>query len=199
MRKRIVLLAVLGLAGCEAGETGGSGACAAALVRDGEALYIGTGIDAGDGVRSAQLIEEGFAIPGCNDGGGPEPDHPTSVFAVRGVSPELAVIDDGSLYVNVGYVTEVRDHPLHEVLHGDERRRRTRGSPCTVDGTVIDRVFATWAQTDRGRISVGIDARTRIIGFDRGGLPYVDHGDPIRIHGRCRDDHVRARRIERPA
>ena len=95
------------LTGCGGEETGEGDGCAAALVHDGM-LYRGTSVDAGRRVRSGELIEEGFSLPGCNDGGGPEPDRSTTVFAVRGVSPELVVIDDASLYVNAGYFTEHR-------------------------------------------------------------------------------------------
>ena len=148
--RRLALIAVLALTGCGSEETGEGGACAAALVHDGM-LYRGTGVDAGRGVRSGELIEEGFSLPGCNDGGGPEPDRSTTVFAVRGVSPELAVIDDASVYVNAGYFTELPDHPLHEVLHDGSSKSRRGGSPCMIDGRVLETFFSLWMQTQRGR------------------------------------------------
>jgi hypothetical protein len=193
--RRLALIVVLALAGCGGEETGEGGACAAALVHDGM-LYRGTGIDAGRGIRSGELIEEGFSLPGCNDGGGPEPDRSTTVFAVRGVSPEVAVIDDASLYVNTGYFTELPDHPLHDVLHDGWGKSRRRGSPCTVDGRVLETFFSLWMQTQRGRMSVAVDVHTRIEGFDRAGLPYLEEDDMIRVHGRCRRGTVLARRIE---
>jgi hypothetical protein len=196
--RRLALVVVLGLAGCGAeGDTGEGGACAAALVRDGM-FYLGTGVDAGRGVRSGELIEHGFEIPGCNDGGGFEPNRPTTVFAIRGVSPELAVIDDVSLYVNTGYFTELRDHPLHDVLHGsrDEPRRDTLGSPCTVEGRVLDTTWDTRVETARRDVDVVVRAGTEIEGLDRAGHPYVQEGDALLIHGRCRKDRVVARRIE---
>jgi hypothetical protein len=194
--RRLALLVALGLAGCGAAETGESGGCAAAVVRDG-VLYRGTG-ESARGLRSGQAIEEGFVSPACNDTGGNDPDRPTRVFAVRGVSPELAVIDDGSLYVNVGYFTELPDHPLHDRFHGgpDRPRRKPRGSRCAVDGRVLETFSVLWAETDRGRVTVGVDVRTRIEGFDRAGLPYLQEGDAIRIRGRCGDEFVLARRIE---
>ena len=195
--RRLALIVVLALTGCASDESGEGGACAAALVHDGM-LYRGTGVDAGRGVRSGELIEEGFSLPGCNDGGGPEPDRSTTVFAVRGVSPEVAVIDDASLYVNTGYFTELRDHPLHEVLHDGSSKSRRGGSLCTIDGRVLETFFSLWMQTQRGRrrMSVAVDVHTRIEGFDRAGLPYLEEDDAIRVHGRCRRDAVLARRIE---
>ena len=187
---------MLALTGCGSEETGEGGACAAALMHGGM-LYRGTGVDAGRGVRSGELIEEGFSLPGCNDGGGPEPDRSTTVFAVRGVSPELAVIDDASLYVNVGYFTELPDHPLHEVLHDGSSKSGGGGSPCMIDGRVLEMFFSLWMQTQRGRrVSVAVDVHTRIEGFDRAGLPYLEENDAIRVHGRCRRGAVLARRIE---
>jgi hypothetical protein len=194
--RRLALIAALALIGCAGEETGEGGACAAALVHDGM-LYRGTDVDAGRGVRSGDLIEEGFSLPGCNDGGGPEPDRSTTVFAVRGVSPEVAVIDDASLYVNAGYFTELPDHPLHEVLHDGPSKSRRGGSPCMIDGRVLETFFSLWMQTQRGqRMSVAIDVHTRIEGFDRAGLPYLEEDDAIRVHGRCQRGAVLARRIE---
>jgi hypothetical protein len=194
--KRLALIAVLALTGCGSDETGEGGACAAAPVHDGM-LYRGTSIDAGTGFRSGELIEAGFSLPGCNDGGGPEPDRSTTVFAVRGVSPELAVIDDASLYVNTGYSAELPSHPLHEVLQEGSSKSRKGGSPCTIDGRVLETFSSRWMQTQRGRtMSVAVDVHTRIVGFDRAGLPYLEEDDAIRVHGRCRRDAVLARRIE---
>jgi hypothetical protein len=195
--RRLALLVALGLAGCGAEDTGEGGACAAARVHDGMA-YVGTGIDAGRlGLRSGEPIEEGFEAPGCPDQGEPEPNRPTTVFAVRGVSPELAVIDDGSLYLNAGYFTELPDHPLHDVLHGDSSKPRRGGSPCTIDGRVLETFSFLWMETQRGRrMGVAVDVRTRIEGFDRGGLPYLEEDDAIRVDGRCRRESVLARRIE---
>jgi hypothetical protein len=151
--------------------------------------------------RSSELIEEGFLSPGCNDGGAPEPDRPASVFAVRGVSPDVAVIDDGNLYVNTGYFTELPDHPLHDRFHGrpDRPRRKVRGARCEINGRVLETFSSLWVETKRGRISVVVDSRTTIEGFDRAGLPYVDEGDAVRVQGRCRRDIVLARHIEPPA
>jgi hypothetical protein len=156
--RRLALLFALGVAGCGGAETGESGGCAAALVRDGMA-YVGTGVEAGRHLRSSEPIEEGFLSPGCNDGGAPEPDRPASVFAVRGVSPDVAVID----------------------------------------GRVLETFSSLWVETERRRISVVVDSRTRIEGFDRAGLPYMDEGDAVRVQGRCRRDIVLAGHIEPPA
>jgi hypothetical protein len=192
--RRAALIVLLLTAGCGSSESEESGSCAAAVAWDGM-IYLGTSIDAGKGLRSAELIEDEFVLPGCNDGGGHEPDRTTSVFAIRGVPPELAVIDGGSLYLNTGYFTELRDHPLHELL-GRDRRRRARGKPCTVEGSVGPTVWQKTVRTDRGEMDLVVDARTEIEGLDRAGHPYVEEGQELRIEGRCRGDLVLARSIE---
>jgi hypothetical protein len=192
--RRAALIVLLVTAGCGSSGSDEGGACAAAVMWDGM-VYLGTGVDAGKGLRSAELIEDEFVQPGCNDGGGSEPDRTTSVFAIRGVPPELAVIDGGSLYVNTGYFTELRDHPLHELL-GRDRRRRMRGEPCTVEGRVGPTVWGKTVRTERGEVDISVEPSTEIEGLDRAGHPYVEEGQALRIEGRCRGEYVRARRIE---
>jgi hypothetical protein len=84
------------------------------------------------------------------------------------------------------------------VLHGsrDEPRRDTRGSPCTVEGRVLDTTWGVSVEAERGRVGAVVRADTDIEGLDRAGHPYVQEGDALLIHGRCRKDRVVARRIE---
>ena len=44
---------------------------------------------------------------------------------------------------------------------------------------------------------VGVTARTRVTGFDRDGLPYLERGDRLRIDGHgCTRDAMLALRIQ---
>ena len=199
--KRAALAALcLALAGCGAEEDlGESGACADGLLLNGE-LYYGTPI-AGPDPKAGGPVEGGVQ-PGCNDGGPHEPDAEIGVREVSGVPPEVAVYRQwgtSTTYLNAGYPTELPDHPLHDRIYGspDRPRRRERGERCRIDGEVRE----TWGHpivTFKGRsVIVGIDARTRVTGFDRDGLPYFERGDRLRIQGYgCARDVMLARRIE---
>jgi Domain of unknown function (DUF5666) len=90
------------------------------------------------------------------------------------------------------------EHPLHRSLHGsrDRPRIRARGRRCRVDGE-IDSLFTRQIRAGDRTLGFAVDARTRIDGFDRDGLPYLKEGDRVRIHGYgCDGDAMVARRIE---
>jgi hypothetical protein len=197
MRRSPVVLVCLALAGCGAEDVGESGACADGLLVDGE-LYIGLPL-AGPDPKAGGPVEGGVQ-PGCNDGGPHEPDVEIGLREVSGVPPEVAVYREwgtSTIYLNTGYPTELPDHPLHNRIHGspDRPRRRARGRPCRIDGEVRD----TWGVTVSAgarTVSVGFDARTRVEGFERGGLPYFERGDRLRIDGYgCAREVMLARRI----
>jgi hypothetical protein len=139
--------------------------------------------------------------PGCNDGGPIEPDVETGVRAVSGVPPEVAVYHESgtsTIYLNTGFFAELPDHPLHDRLYGspDRPRNRVRGRACRLDAEVSSTGNLVVRDGERP-VVVGVDARTRITGFDRGGLPYLERGDRLRIHGfGCARDVMQARRIE---
>jgi hypothetical protein len=199
--RRVVLVGLcLALAACGADEdTEGSGACADGLLVDGE-LYIGLSLHGPDPKAGGPV--DGGVQPGCNDGGPHEADREIGVRAVRGVPPDVAVYREWStsaIYLNVGYPTALPDHPLHDRIHGSPARprRRARGRPCRIDGEVTH----TWGQpvvsVGERTVTLSIDARTRVTGFERGGLTYIERGDRLRAHGYgCAGDVMLARRIE---
>jgi Family of unknown function (DUF6281) len=193
MRHAALALIGLAFAGCVRAQEGGegSGGCAAAIVFE-DALYLGAGDEKGaprPGKRAGEAV-----YPGCDDGGGAEPDTPVNVRAVRGVPNSVALYADGDLYVNHGYPTALPEHPLHAQLDGG-RRARVRGRRCRLEGEIL-MLQPLWVRAGGRRVNVVIDRRTEIHGFDRGGLPYLEEGDRIRIEARgCRGNAV-ARRIE---
>jgi len=199
--RRLAILGLLAVAGCGGdGETGESGACAAAVVWKGE-TYLDEGVKAGPRLRPAEELEGGVT-PACHDTSPRDPgerDHPTRLRAIEGVPPEVAILHRRRLQMNVNYVIEAPEHPLHD-LYFDELdvgpRGRIRGASCTVDGEVQEVVFGFAINTDRGRRTVLIREDAAIEGFDRDGLPYIERGAAVRVHGRCREDRVVARRIE---
>jgi hypothetical protein len=200
MKRAALAVMCLALAGCGAEEdVGESGSCADGLLVNGE-LYVGIPL-AGPDPKAGGPVEGGVQ-PGCNDGGPHEPDREIGVREVSGVPPEVAVYREWSTrttYLNAGYPTELPEHPLHDRIHGspDRPRRPARGRPCRLDGEVTH----TWGYPVVGvrerTVILNIDARTRVTGFDRGGLTYFERGDRLRVHGRgCARDVMHADRIE---
>jgi len=181
--RRLAPFLVLVLAACGADETVESGGCASAIVYQ-DAIYLGVGDI--DGLPPPTASAEEAVRPGCNDGGPIESDTTIEARHMRGVAPEVALYAGGDAYVNVGYP--------------DRPRRRARGEPCQIEGRVLDTTFALIVRASDQRISVAVDARTTISGFDRARLPYLEKGDAVRIRGRaCHDGDppvVLARLIE---
>jgi hypothetical protein len=163
-------------------------------------VYLGTSIPGPDPKAGGPV--EGGVQPGCNDGGPYEPDAEIGLREVSGVPPEVAVYRErgtSTIYLNTGYLTELPDHPLHDRIHGsrDRPRRRARGKPCRIDGEVRETWGYPVVSVEGRTVIVGVSARTRVTGFDRDGLPYLERGDRLRIHGHgCARDSMLALRIE---
>jgi hypothetical protein len=120
-----------------------------------------------------------------------------AVVAIRGIPPSVAVgaaAQRHTAYVAYGYFPELPSYPLHEGRAPDY----TRGCRVTGRFSLVGRVrlhsSALVVEVDRssgslvaGRgatfIQLLVDARTRIEGFERNGLPYIAAGDPLRSSG----------------
>jgi hypothetical protein len=91
------------------------------------------------------------------------------------------------------------DHPLHDEIYGSARRPNERvgwvcGAPITLTGTVVNppsfgglfsvRFKGEEVRRQDGWTAVSVDTRTRVIGFDRNGLPYLEEGDRIEAAAR---------------
>jgi hypothetical protein len=193
----MVLIACLAvLAGC--GDDGESSAgCAAVVVRSDETYF---GVDHGNLPPPGEALEDG-EVPGCDDGGGPEAGRDVRLTAVSGVPPEVAVYAEGqsgSIYLNPGYLLELPSHPLHEAFYGRPGRplRRAKGKSCALEGEITSLDTLTVNAPD-GEQWITVDARTRIDGLQRDGLPYLREGDRVRIEGKgCHEAVMLAQRIE---
>jgi len=189
----IACLAVVAGCGGDDDETA-SGDCAAAVVWNHEVYF---------GVFRKKLPPPGDAlddgeVPGCDDGGGEEPSRDVGLTAVSGVAPEVAVYAEGDIYLNPGYLLELPSHPLHQEFYGPPGRplRRAQGKSCTIEGE-IESLQEFIVQAPDGEQWITVDARTRVKGFRRGGLPYLRIGDRVRIKGKgCNEAVMLAQRIE---
>jgi hypothetical protein len=134
-------------------------------------------------------------VPSCPDvlGGETGASRAVDVIGLAGVNPNLAlaVADDARHgYFAAGYFVQLPSHPLHVVL-ADEARV-CAGPRLRLVGKV-ERNVGSLAL--RGRV-VRVDARTRIEGLSRNGLPYVGVGREVAVRAvRCGSGLV-ARRIE---
>ena len=181
--RRVVLVALcLALAGCGADEEVESGACTSAILVHGEG-YLGVGLD-GPEPPPGRPVEGGIR-PACNDSGPPyEEDREVDLREVRGVPPDVAVYVDGdadTIYLSDRYRVFL---PLPGY------RRRARGEPCRIVGTV-----AELESLRVGRRMIAVDGQTRMDGFP-GTLPYLRKGDRVQVDAvGCRGRGVVARRI----
>jgi hypothetical protein len=152
---------------------------------------FGEGLDAG-------------AIPSCSDEGGVgcrgAKAARVEVFRLHGIDPAISigVLEGGArvYYVAPGYFPELSDHPLHDAIfegrsdRPDERAGWRCGSPLDLSGTAVrtpgwGTIFAVRFAGDQvrrqyGYTAVFVDARSRIAGFDRKGIPYIEAGDKLR-------------------
>jgi hypothetical protein len=193
----IVCLAVVAGCGGDDDQTASSG-CTATVMWNDEAYF---------GVRHKHLPPPGDVLvggekPPCNDGGGAEEQtREVELRSVSGVPPEVAVYladSPGDVYLNPGYLIELPSHPLHQVFYGPPGRplRRAQGKSCTFEGE-IKSLDAFIVQAPDGEQWITVDARTRVKGFQREGLPYLRAGDRVRIKGKgCNEAVMLAQRIE---
>jgi hypothetical protein len=178
--------------------------CARLLFWDG-VRYDGTGRSYPQHVRFGGQVGEALNPP-CNDDGSSEPGcggeegEAVPVFRLAGIDPEVAVGArhyGREVYLAAGYFTELPDHPLHMAIFKSPRLPNERagwrcGPPIPdLPGAVVNEtpgagwVFQVRFEGDRVRRDVGrtalfVDARTRITGFDRNGLPHIVEGDRLR-------------------
>lgn len=129
----------------------------------------------------------------------PTPAAPSDgvVVAIAGIPSSVAVGAAGrphTAYLADGYLPELPSHPLYE----GSARVFTRGCRVTGRFSLVGRVrlhsSGLVVEVDRSSgslqvrprvtlIQLPVDARTRIEGFERNGLPYVAAGDRLRASG----------------
>jgi len=123
-----------------------------------------------------------------------EPDSSArrTIYRIPGVDPALAVSDvskgQNRLLVAMGYLTQLRSHPLHRQLYGrndgalpvklrcGRRFEMTGKASWPTDPLVLER------RSDGVELRLRPDARARI--GRRHGVPYVRRGQRLRVVGR---------------
>jgi hypothetical protein len=174
------------------------------LQGDCEERLVWNGHDYG-GTRARPPLGERLgrtATLGC----GGEPNRRVTIFGIRGVSPSVAIAvrPDGEprfLGLGPGYIVESPRHPLHRAVFGsDDAPDAYEGQRCRRPRSVVARAVTTPVYEDkplkvaaarradrpylRGRGvrgQVSFDAGSAIEGFDRGGVPFIEAGDRLRL------------------
>jgi Family of unknown function (DUF6281) len=191
-----VAVALVGGGGHPAASAGAEG-CALAVDFDG-VEYLGTTVKRT--LHLGRRLGRAFVEP-CPDviDSPPTPAAPSDgvVVAIAGIPSSVAVGAAGrphTAYLADGYFPALPSHPLHE----GSARNFTRGCRMTGRFSLVGKVrlhsSALIVQVDRSsgslevrphmtNIQLLLDARTRIRGFERNGLPYVTAGDHLRSSG----------------
>jgi Family of unknown function (DUF6281) len=200
--RRIVTVACLALAclGCSSGsrdELVSSGAsCAARITWDG-ALYYGQTFPS---LPPSTLSLGTGGRPTCSDANGGEAGASTTVQVRRllGVDPRVAVAVQGdryAAYLAAGYFVQLPSHPLHGRIEWSARsldeligcaksrtmrlKGRVRYGPSTrLDVSERDAVARRYVGAEA---LLFVDARTRVDGLARNGLPYVAPGTAVAV------------------
>jgi hypothetical protein len=142
------------------------------------------------------------ATLGC----GGEPSRRVTIFSIRGVSPSVAIAVQprgGHRFLGLGpgYIVESPRHPLHRAVFGtDDEPDAYEGQRCRPPRSVLARAVTTPVYEEkpltvaaargadraylrgrgvRGEVSFG--AGSAIEGFDRGGVPFIEAGDRLRL------------------
>jgi hypothetical protein len=147
--------------------------------------------------ESGRRLREG-ALPWCGREGGAcaPPEETIAVFALGGVRPSVAIVDDGSsgtVLLAPGTFPQLSDHPLLEAVYGFPDRPGLRTTVCLDRRDLADRLAPLGS--DRGANGPGeslageetqieLDARTRVEGFDRHGVATLEEGDAVSIVAR---------------
>ena len=150
-------------------------------------------------------------IPACGDSPG-TPATRVDVYAFRNVPSGVAIgvrDSDRDAFLAPGYFPQLPSHPLH--VGGRDEPNEMRGCVPTplmrLRGRVVWNVFHLRLRvTSRAgsvrrryvasRTPIFIDARTRILGSRRNGLPYIGIGATVAVEARgCREAGARAPRI----
>ena len=112
--------------------------------------------------------------PGC---GQTTPASDVVVYTLRGVEPEVALVNGSSLFLSPAYFTQVRTHPLHDAVYGSARKPdESRGKPCR---RVASEQLPAEDVLERWRL----DFRTRIDAPLWHGVPQPRAGQTVRVQG----------------
>ena len=164
--------------------------CAAGVLRDGVTL-LGSRRQV-HGTLPPVVARVRVLVPACHDSGGtPEADATAVLYRRKGIPASVALFPSSRqrrgkvyLYTAVGSFPQLRDHPLHRFLYGSSRTPdATGGHRCRpAITTALVPAFDGLLATVRGRrVTVTIDAATRISGPRVDGVPRLTYGKPVRV------------------
>jgi hypothetical protein len=171
---------------------GSAGGSYAAAVEWHGTTYFGGSVR-GKVVRGGSLGKG--TLPACGDGGPVTPASSVGVVAIEGVPPEQAVAVRGRpdvVYTAPGWLPQVPNTPLHDVLYGGDEAKPNERSECEPGRTATAEVRARIRGGGGGGLTVTLleptslphenwifpDARTAVSGG--GSPPRVEPGEVIR-------------------
>ena len=107
-------------------------------------VYVGGYVQIGQLVRGGELPPADGTVaavfPGCNDGGGTEPDRRGTVTRLKGVPPTVATRDEDTVYIARGQMTALAGHPVHAET---PKRRNCSPGPAVRRRAVASSATAT--------------------------------------------------------
>lgn len=216
MRRALLLLAALTVAGCDGDQVRSEPApnldCAYPLVWNEVRYEIGVELPR-DWELGASL-GAGLVLGCGSDELGYYPDEGVEVRSVESIDTAIAVAalpKDATrsiIWVAPGYLIESVRHPMHQALAPNwgyaeiadaftcEETLRTRARSLTTPGLgqplevkADNPAVEALLVAPGGNRAVSLDPRTEIAGFDRNGVPYVSEGDEFMLVLRtCRDE-----------
>jgi len=180
-------MGAIALGACGGSDAQPQASCASALKWRGQ-LFLDAGRLAG--LARGQRLGDG--LEAC------ESEQKLAVFAIRSIQPEFAVSADSKgqpgLFVALGYLPQLRSHPLHSRLYGGRGalppglRCRGRFSLRGTVGELPKFNSPIVVRTAAGRQELTAHPTATVAGFDRTGLPYLPSGVRIAAGGRrCTD------------
>jgi hypothetical protein len=183
--KRWVPLLLIAFAsnGCGgAGQQPADGGCAKAII------WNGTRYAADSRVESSHGRKLGNGRSACRD------EQEVEVVRLHRVRPAVAVGVSGAAgaYLADGFLPALGSHPLHEAVYGGARAPTGPRKRCREPFDWSAKVLHTPDQgaelnllrvSDNSEQIAHLHSRTRVRGFLRSGLPYVQRNDLIRISG----------------
>ncbi len=189
----LVGLVVAACANSGSGARASGGSSCGAVVRFGGTTLDGVALDLAQLERLPPKAGRYDVVePGCEQA---EPDRPLVAAGFRGVNPRVALVaeDNETLYLGRGYLTALRDHPLHRVFWRSSRlpdytpnnRRCPAWRATGVVGAVLggDRFRL---RRPRGSTVVRVEAATRVAPPAVAGEPRLRRGQRVRVSGvRC--------------
>jgi hypothetical protein len=194
----VVLASAVAFAGgCEIGDSrdrGRSADCDSVVEWNGS-VYFGNVLSMPQGPRAGT-----GTIPPCEKG---DETQRVSLNRLRGVNPTIALAvvgQSGSVFLAEGFFTALASHPVHRAIQrarGPLPRPRRCRSRFERSGTVTA-VRPLYVRSSKDTIAPTLHADTRITGFLRAGVPYLQVGDRVMVRGRVCAERTKWADLIRP-